>query len=315
MWRLGGRRPTVDLAEIDALAYQHHARYLNATSDAKGSRQYGESVETISVFDNGCAADAGGCYRPSAGKIIEITTTKGHSTARVIRTYEHPNKLSSKAGGSFGILSNGNVWTSYGRITEGTEFAFETSKPLQHIRFGPSNRTLTYRITRARWDGNPVWKPKLVIESNHCEPSASTTDERIDIWVSWNGASNVRKWRISCASQSYPDAWTVLATHSRTGFETHIVISSPVAQHPLDFHPTYLRLQALGLDGHSLPNGEIVQAVCHTDMAGVAVSTIDSTRRTGHAHHNTSMTIMPMLFLLILVFYTGRRLLRHSTGQ
>ena len=68
---------------------------------------------------------------------------------------------------------------------------------------------------------------------------ASTGSSRTDVYVSWNGATDVRNWELLTGNS--PDSLHSAKTVSRDDFETHIVLPNA--------GPAYVEARALDSQG------------------------------------------------------------------
>jgi hypothetical protein len=79
--------------------------------------------------------------------------------------------------------------------------------------FGPDQDN--YRAYRFPWVGRPADQPALALGSH---------GDRTTVYASWNGATEVRRWRVLGGEAR--DDLAVLATAPRSGFETTIQVRS-----------------------------------------------------------------------------------------
>jgi hypothetical protein len=97
----------------------------------------------------------------------------------------------------------------------------------------------TYRTWHMPWSAQPAKPPNVVAEASGGET---------DIYVSWNGATEVARWRVN----SGPTAATLVPgkTFVKKGFETKTTISG---------NPAYVSIDALDADGKVLDTSKPVQ--------------------------------------------------------
>jgi hypothetical protein len=91
----------------------------------------------------------------------------------------------------------------------------------------------TYRAFRFKWRGIPVWRPVLA--------ASRQKNGTTKVWASWNGATQVAGWR--ALGGPGPGKLKALASASRSGFETSLVIHS---------QPAFVPVQALSARGKIL---------------------------------------------------------------
>jgi hypothetical protein len=192
IWRLGGKRSDFAMGKDAQFSFQHHAQPLG---------------NTITVFDN--ASD--GKHRPrSQSRGILLDVDERGRGVRLARSYNHPKPLSSGAEGSVQILPNGHVLVGWGFQGYTSEYTPDGTLLADAHFVAP---TSSYRAYRMPWRGTPLDRPAL----------AAATDRatgRQTLYVSWNGATEVRRWRVHAG----PDrgALPAVGAARRRGFETAI---------------------------------------------------------------------------------------------
>lgn len=189
-WRLGGKSSDFEMDEGAAFALQHDAR----------RRPDG----TISIFDN-AEEDAD----DSRALFLDVDETA--QTAEVVRELRHPDTVRAPTQGNTQLLDSGGVvvgWGSEGRISEFSpddDLVFDAS-------FGPAD---TYRAYRFAWEGQPTAPPDVGVRP---------ADDAIDVYVSWNGATDVTDWRVLAGDA--PDDLEPVTTAPKDGFETRTTIDT-----------------------------------------------------------------------------------------
>lgn len=263
IWILGGKRNAFeDLSEGKSkavnIAYQHFARFhnltefpvlladeikLHPTKDVDGVTKM-----LVSAFDNG-ADNEGTGSRPSRGVLIEVTyPTKGPSTieheytAKLVQEYIHPAQFISSSQGSMQILpsdaaSDPRVLLGYGYVGVWTEFTAD-GNVLCDNRFSAMSSwgkgdVQSYRALKAPWKGEPSWPPT----------AAFGAYKQSSIFVSWNGATEVKSWKLQQADESTcpDDAWEDVFVTKKKGFETELDIENVDRR--------FFRVLALDADG------------------------------------------------------------------
>ena len=217
MWRMGGKESDYRQANGIRYAYQHEFR-----RHANG---------TYSIFENGAA---GGPLpnraKISKGFIFRINEKK--KSATLVRKYAFGNRLSPSQGNTQ-ILPNGNIFVGWGSLKYCTEFAPD-GKVLWDMTYSAVN--VTYRCYRDPWTGRPV-EGAIGVKSETDGP-----DSRV--WVSWNGDTRVRTWRVLAGGADL----SLVAQAPRAGFETTI---------PVPGQPARFRLVGLDARGKVLGRSEI----------------------------------------------------------
>jgi Arylsulfotransferase (ASST) len=205
VWRLGGKRSDFGPAAAVKFRYQHNARF------------HGPS--TISLFDNGAIPKAEPFTRPL---VLEIDAAA--KTAKVVKTFVHPKKLSSPFEGNLELLPDGGAFVGWGGIRKLTEFS-----PAGKVRF---QVTLpygdTYRGYRLPWTGDPGGKPLAAVDGDR-------------VYASWNGKRGIARWQVLAGPDG--DHLSVIASRPWGGLETRIALETP---------PKAVAVQALDAAGHPL---------------------------------------------------------------
>ncbi|OJJ49013.1 hypothetical protein ASPZODRAFT_60894 [Penicilliopsis zonata CBS 506.65] len=233
IWKLGGKdNMFTDLSDGAAtnISWQHHARFH-------------KDGHAITVFDNGSRGQ-GAPMNPSRGLFIDIDHES--LTAKVRHQYWNPLPISSQSQGSVQILDSGNVLVGYGFSAAWTEFTMD-GEVLCDIHFGPTlgfsdGSIISYRVFKHAWVGDPNTNPAIALEG-------------YEIYVSWNGATEVKTWVLQGSDiddgdddeeeEEEGDNFHFISAVAKDGFETTIPI-------PTDTTYTYLRALALNSTGHTI---------------------------------------------------------------
>ncbi|KAK1633223.1 ASST-domain-containing protein [Colletotrichum phormii] len=189
IWQLGGFHG----------GYQHHARFRSRSADGK--------IEIISLFDNGTHSTSVKTNPFSRGRIYQLNHTDG--TAKALKTYNAPDRLSAHTQGNFQVLPNGNAFINWGQAGAVTEYSNDGD-------------VLFHAYLDSAPEGHLV--------QSYQEPAIvafSGKDSVIDVYVSWNGGTEAASWRFSSTSAVEADA-RLLGEIKRDGFETHFTFSGRV---------------------------------------------------------------------------------------
>ena len=182
-------------------------------------------------------------------KIPAINGSDPNYTVRLINSYENPNGVRSSSQGSMQILpqrseQDPKVFVGYGLNAVWTEFD-ANGTVLCDVHFGAKTSwergdIQSYRAFKFEWKGQPEWSPSVEI-----------SDDDVELYVSWLGATEVEKWVLQCSSveSQDEDAWTDLVSGPKNAFETAITIPREVAG------SRYLRIIALSAGGARLDYG------------------------------------------------------------
>jgi hypothetical protein len=183
-WILGGKQDQFGLVSTDPGALfctQHDARRLPGGD--------------LLVFDNGGAGKTFGTgCPPHPARVLRFGIDLAEKSARVVWSVGSREaggtgrELFPIALGSSRQLPNGNAlisWGTTGQITEVTQ-----DGTLVHGLRLPGS---TYRAVREPWVGRPSGRPAVVARRG--------AGDRIDVWASWNGATEIAAWQVLAAGR------------------------------------------------------------------------------------------------------------------
>jgi Arylsulfotransferase (ASST) len=220
-WRLAGKASSFRLGHGVDFCFQHHARWL-----AHGE---GKDIEIISLYDNsahGTEHDGGHEVHTAAtskGKIVRLNTTSWEAT--LIQSFFPPDNLRSKSQGSTQILPNGNALVNWGSEGAITEF-LPDGTAIFHAYLDSGDQGVgveNYRAFRFNWTGLPNEDPAIV---------ALSADKGTDIYVSWNGDTETKKWQFfALPDDSHDSSYTTrhfLGEVHRKSFETVLHVEHAV---------------------------------------------------------------------------------------
>ena len=190
IWRLGGKESDFEMGEGTRTAFQHDARR--------------QSDGTLTIFDNGAGPQV---HPQSRGIVLDLD--EDDMTATLVRAYAHPDKLVSTSQGNMQVLPNGNVVIGWGSEPFVSEFSHD-GELLFDANIPPDDDS--YRGFRFPWKGQPAEAPAVAVDRR--------SDEEVDLFASWNGATQVAIWEVLAGPQ--PDQLESLGAAPRDGFETAI---------------------------------------------------------------------------------------------
>jgi hypothetical protein len=201
VWRLGGRQSDFALPPDAVFAWQHDAR-----------RQPDGS---ISLFDNHLYSGTDGVSR---GMFFELDEETKEATNTANFTFQ---KHLGTAMGSMQVLDNGHVLVGWGTDPAVTEFTAD-GRAIYQANLGG----IAYRARKSRWTANPATAPDIAVR-----PVAGG---KMRVYASWNGATEVARWRILAGDTQQTLVPTT--TIDRSGFETVATVSAAaqVAAQALD---------------------------------------------------------------------------------
>lgn len=208
LWRLGGKNSDFSVSSAARFAWQHDV------TPQPGSR--------LTVFDNG----AGNTKVETRSRGLLLAVDEQARRVTLIHEYLHrsPSVLTA-ALGSVQLLPDGHVFVGWGQSPYATEYDADGTV-IYDLELKDSH-TVSYRTFRSQWTGRPSGSPDVAVEA---------VSGGLDVYVSWNGDTEVRHWQILLGT-----ARDNLSTHAvvpRKGFETVIRVSRPAAY-----------LAVAGLDG------------------------------------------------------------------
>lgn len=204
MWHLGGKNNTFqDLSDGKTLnfAWQHDARWV------------GENPKTISLFDN--AAYFANQTEPARGMLIEIDVPA--RTAKLVQQAVHPLHYISESQGSVQMLKDDRMLVGFGSAAAMTEFDkdgnVQCDMEYGALRYHEDNSfspgaVMSYRTYKYPWEGHPAELPRAMFEEGR-------------IYVSWNGATELRSWSLEGSKGGSKESdWKDIIDFPRTGFES-----------------------------------------------------------------------------------------------
>ena len=215
-WRMGGKRSQFMVASDARFAWQHHVRKHDGG--------------LFTVFNNNTNTQR--TLARSAGLFLNVDETARTVTLR--HRYGPTNRLTD-AEGSLQALSNGNVLIGWGT----DPFVDEYDADGAHVLGIEGLGVASYRAFRNPWTAVPATDPDIAVA-----PAGSS----IHVYASWNGATEVRSWRVLSGSDE-----SNLSSHGvvpRSGFETHTTIP----------RAAFVQVQALDGSGATLGTSRVVRA-------------------------------------------------------
>jgi EmrB/QacA subfamily drug resistance transporter len=216
-WTLGGRHSSYKLGSGADFQWQHNVISYPGTA--------GQLL--ITMFDDHCCQiTGGGTYvsptAPSRGLVLKLDP-RSH-TATLVGQYSHGNNFDADYMGSVEPLPNGNEFVGWGSAPWFTEYD-SSGRMLLDARLPGSD--ITYRATLEPWVGQPPYPPA---------GAARRQSGRTTVYASWNGATQVVRWRVLALGEN---ATSTVATAAKSGFETAI----PVTQGSTSFEVQALDAQ------------------------------------------------------------------------
>ncbi|HEX5621759.1 MAG TPA: arylsulfotransferase family protein [Solirubrobacteraceae bacterium] len=219
-WRLGGEKSDFRMGRGTRFCRQHDARWAGGG--------------TMTLFDNHVDRPRNG----GESRGLRLSVNQRRKTVRLLRGYPHPRHLAVANKGSARQLSNGNLLVGWGAMPFITEFT-RHGRIVFDAHFAKADDG-TYRAIRARWQGRPTTPPPV---------AADRRGDRTTVWASWNGATEVARWRVLAGDSE--SALEPVATRSKRSFETAMALDRGFA---------FVAVEALDADGAVLGRSRVVTA-------------------------------------------------------
>lgn len=225
IWKLGGADNQFTLGFGVAFSFQHHLRVL----------EVGPEITVISIFDNSFDGFAYPKTSPwSTGKVISLNTKT--MTANILEYYTSPAFLLSGFAGSCQARLPGtnNTFMGWGLVPAISEHAQGSpGELLFYATFGDAHELESYRNWKAPWKGYPTTRPKVFAYRETCNSD-------LIVYMSWNGATEVKGWRVLAADGLEDKVVEVgKSVWAKMGFETMANVGVPNGPR------TFISVQAL----------------------------------------------------------------------
>ena len=218
IWRLGGKNSDFAMGPGTGFAFQHDAR------PHAGNR--------LTLFDDGAYSSQSAIESASRGLLLSLDTSAMTCTLEL--AIPDPDGALSTAMGNVQRLGDGGYLVGWGTTGTLSEFAADGT-----LRFAAEIvDQINYRAFRDLWAGRPTTSPAVAV--------VPATDRSLDVYVSWNGATDVASWTVLGGNELQP-----LVTVARTGFETHLHLPAP--------HPRVLKVAGSDDAGRELGRSALVR--------------------------------------------------------
>jgi EmrB/QacA subfamily drug resistance transporter len=222
-WTLGGPHSSFKIGKGAGFEWQHDVVVYPGTSE-------------ITMFDDHCCQiTGGGTYvsPTSYSRGLVLKLDQKARTATFAGEYTHGSDFNSEYMGSLEPLPNGNEFVGWGSAPFFSEYDSSGNLLLDARLPG---HDLSYRATVQPWVGTPLYPPA---------GAARRTKGRTIVYASWNGATEVRSWRVLSGTTG---AASPVASAAKSGFETAIPVSSG--------HRAF-RVQALDAHGRAIGTSQV----------------------------------------------------------
>ncbi|KEF54745.1 uncharacterized protein A1O9_09187 [Exophiala aquamarina CBS 119918] len=209
IWRLGGALSDFSFPPGLNFSFQHDARF----------REENATTAIISLFDN-ASNGFNQSSRYSTGMILKLDYITNSTT--LLQEFVAPDQFISASQGNVQFLGPSSEWQTsnkfigWGSNAYISEYTSEGRMVLQgHFA---TTGAMNYRAFKHNFTSKPTDTPALYAYAHN--ESATTS-----FWVSWNGATEVVRWRIY-GSASSTGPWSVIDTFDKNGFETLLTVSA-----------------------------------------------------------------------------------------
>lgn len=194
LWRLGGKKSDFTVSSAARFAWQHDV------TPYPGGR--------LAIFDN----EDGLTEVRKHSRALVLSVDESKRAVTLDHEYLHSNPpVRSPALGSVQILPDGHVFVGWGDGPYVTEYQPDGTAIYDLQMNG--DRTYSYRGFRSPWTGRPAGKPALAVDK---------VSGGMKLYVSWNGDTEVRQWRVLMGSS--PSRLAAASVAARHGFETVIEV-------------------------------------------------------------------------------------------
>jgi hypothetical protein len=190
LWQLGGHEPSFTMGPGTLTAWQHDAVPLGG--------------EEVSLFDNGGPPSG---LSHSRGLVVAIDPAT--HKASLVTSVAISTPIFAQTQGDLERLPDGNWWIGWGNVNESSEVSADGRQLFEaHTPAGSES----YRTLRFPWSAWPLTRPQVAVR-------------RVDrgtlrVYVSWNGATTVARWRLEAGRSTH--TLRPLREATRRGFETAI---------------------------------------------------------------------------------------------
>lgn len=228
VWRFGGENSDFTFDDDEEMpSYQHDASQL---SDGR-----------LVAFDNGNGRDP----QYSRGSVWEIDEQT--MTADLVGDLQPEDQIFASFTGSNQPTPNGNQLVDYGDSGEIVEF----NDSGERVFTATIEGSFTYRAERAT-----DWEATLSSSPDVAWTTAADDGSR-ELYMSWNGATEVDSWRIEARSSEDGDGFEPVKTVEKTGFETEADAAVPE-------DADVVRVSALDEEGRVLGSRTLTEGVSET---------------------------------------------------
>jgi hypothetical protein len=211
LWTLGGKHSDFQMNPGTHFAFQH-----DVVPHPGG---------VLTIFDN----EGGPPREARQSRALVLRLDERGRRIRSYRAFTHHPPISAGALGSVQPLARGHLFVGWGNPSYFTEYDAR-GRVVFDARLAPG--TASYRAFKEPWTGRPAQPPDV---------SVVRSGQSAKVYVSWNGDTEVVRWRV--LGGSAPNAMSEIGVAPRAGFETMITLNKA---------PAWIAVQGLGSSGHTL---------------------------------------------------------------
>ena len=195
----------------------------------------------MSLLDNALTTITNRTPSAKSSAAIVILLDLVAMTGQIVERYAQPDGMFGALFGSVQFQPDGGQFIDWGGQRTISQYT-QDNELVYHAELADAALpTFSYRAHKGPWVGRPTTRPDIFSYSWTC--TWNTT-----IFVSWNGATEVRSWRFfGRATARGP--FKLAAIAAKDGFETRVVTS---------FFASYAYVEALRADGSTLGRSDIV---------------------------------------------------------
>jgi hypothetical protein len=219
LWKLGGKHSDFKISSSAAFYYPHDAQRAPDGS--------------MTIFDNHATA----LDKRGASRALRLRVDATKRTVSVENAFRHPTNSIASSQGNVSELPNGNFFVGWGSSPWFSEYA-----PDGRLLFAAHTNSAwnqSYRAFKADWHATPDSDPAIF---------ARVGAGRVAAYASWNGATEVRTWRLMGGAD--PDHLSPVGEAPWTDFETKLSFAGM---------PAYVEAQALDANGRVIGISPVIQ--------------------------------------------------------
>jgi hypothetical protein len=186
IWTLGGKDSSFKMSSGTNFYWQHDAHLQG---------------NTLTLFDDGATPQ-----EEPQSRALTLHVDPVRFKVTVARVYTHSPGVLSDYEGSMQTLPNGNLFVDWGRAPDLSEYT-PGGEQIWNVSF--TAPVHSYRAYRYRWTADPTTRPAMSVSTG--------SGDKVTVYASWNGATNVARWQLIAGPRGSP-----VATTASAGFETAI---------------------------------------------------------------------------------------------